>query len=130
MALDKELGEVDLLITQARSEAARHESRRATSADQLAALTKAAGDPADRVELATDVVGLTKRVSIMSTQVDVLEGKRRALGEISRRRGLVCRVVPRPGPRVRLGRLALTRALPRMTRLEGRRCRSPCLVSC
>jgi len=30
LALDKELGEVDLLITQARSEAARHESRRAT----------------------------------------------------------------------------------------------------
>jgi len=79
LALDKELGEVDLLITQARSEAARHESRRATSADKLAALTKAAADPADRVELATDVVGLTKRASIMSTQVDVLEGKRRAL---------------------------------------------------
>jgi two-component system sensor histidine kinase DegS len=79
LALDKELGEVDLLITQARSEAARHESRRATSADKLAALTKAAGDPAERVELATDVVGLTKRASIMSTQVDVLEGKRRAL---------------------------------------------------
>ena len=35
--LDKELAEVDLLIAQATTEAARHETRRATAADKLKA---------------------------------------------------------------------------------------------
>jgi two-component system sensor histidine kinase DegS len=77
--LDKELGEVDLLINQATSESGRHETRRAATADKLAALDDNS-DPKERVELATNLVNLTKRSALMESQVDVLEGKRRALG--------------------------------------------------
>ncbi len=76
--LDSELGEVDLLITQATTEAARHESRRSTAADKLTALTKQ-GEPTELVELSTQVASLTKRAALMESQVEVLEGKRRAL---------------------------------------------------
>ncbi len=41
LTLDKELGEVDLLITQARTEASRHEARRLSAADKVAALPSA-----------------------------------------------------------------------------------------
>jgi two-component system, NarL family, sensor histidine kinase DegS len=76
--LDLELGEVDLLITQATTEAGRHETRRATAADKLAAATRTEVAP-ELVELSTQVVTLTKRAALMETQVEVLEGKRRAL---------------------------------------------------
>lgn len=77
--LDTELTEVDLLVTQARTEAGRHETRRAAAADKLAALP-ADADAAERLELTTSLVGLTRRAALMESQVDVLEGKRRALG--------------------------------------------------
>ena len=82
--LDKELAEVDLLIAQARTEAARHETRRATAADKLkaaVAVSTAAGsaDPPTN-DLNTQLVLLTNRAALMESQVDVLEGKRRALG--------------------------------------------------
>jgi two-component system, NarL family, sensor histidine kinase DegS len=76
--LDNELSEVDVLITQARSEAGRHEARRFAAEEKLAGLTSAV-DATDRVELATSLVTLTKRAALMETQVEVLEGKRRAL---------------------------------------------------
>jgi len=79
VALDAELHEVDMLIVQARTEAGRHETRRATTSDKLAALP-ADGDPRERLDLATSLVMLTKRAALMDSQVDVLEGKRRALG--------------------------------------------------
>ncbi len=82
--LDKELAGVDLLIAQARTEAARHETRHAAAADKLkaaVAASTAAGtaDPATN-DLNTQLVLLTKRAALMESQVDVLEGKRRALG--------------------------------------------------
>ncbi len=77
-ALDAELREIDLLITQARAEAIRHESRRASAADKLAGLA-AQGDATERLDLAASLITLTKRAALMETQVDVLEGKRRAL---------------------------------------------------
>jgi two-component system, NarL family, sensor histidine kinase DegS len=76
--LDNELGEVDLLVTQAGTEAARHESRRTTAADKLAALTKQV-EATEFAELGTQLAGLTKRAALMESQVEVLEGKRRAL---------------------------------------------------
>ncbi|MGK2849982.1 MAG: sensor histidine kinase [Candidatus Limnocylindrales bacterium] len=79
VALDAELAEVDLLITQARAEATRHATRRTSASDKLAALPTD-GDPKDRLELATSLIMLTKRAALMDSQVDVLEGKRRALG--------------------------------------------------
>ena len=77
--LDGELHEVDILIVQARTEAARHETRRTTTSDKLATIP-ADGDVKERLDLATSLVMLTKRAALMDSQVDVLEGKRRALG--------------------------------------------------
>ena len=82
--LDKELAEVDLLIAQATTEAARHETRRATAADKLkaavAASTAAGSADPPTNDLSAQLVLLTKRAALMESQVDVLEGKRRALG--------------------------------------------------
>jgi two-component system sensor histidine kinase DegS len=81
--LDKELGEVELLITQARAEATRHETRRAAAAEKLSAALAAAesgGEPAaNAAELGAQLVLMTKRAALMESQVDVLEGKQRAL---------------------------------------------------
>jgi two-component system sensor histidine kinase DegS len=78
-----ELGEVELLITQAKTEAARHETRRASASDKVAAMIQLAasnGEPApDTADLNTQLVLLTKRAALMDSQVDVLEGKQRAL---------------------------------------------------
>ena len=78
-----ELGEVELLIAQARTEASRHEARRATASDKLVAIGHAAASsgapPPDTSELNTQLLLLTKRAALMESQVDVLEGKQRAL---------------------------------------------------
>jgi two-component system, NarL family, sensor histidine kinase DegS len=76
--LDTELGEVDLLVAQVSTESARHESRRSTAADKLTAMTKD-GPKTDLGELSLQVASLTKRAALMESQVEVLEGKRRAL---------------------------------------------------
>ena len=79
--LDAELVEVDLLVEQAKSEAARHVARRAAAADKLTALQKGGStEPKDLLELSAQLITLTKRAALMESQVDVLEGKRRALG--------------------------------------------------
>ena len=66
---------------QAKTEAARHVARRAAAADKLAALQKGGStDSKDLLELSAQLVTLTKRAALMESQVDVLEGKRRALG--------------------------------------------------
>ena len=76
--LEAELAEIDMLVAQARSEAERHELKRSQTAAKLAALP--AGSPADDViALNIQLVGLTRRATVMEAQVDTLEGKRRAL---------------------------------------------------
>jgi two-component system sensor histidine kinase DegS len=76
--LEAELAEIDMLVAQARSEAERHELKRSQTAAKLAALP--AGSPADDViALNVQLVGLTRRATVMEAQVDTLEGKRRAL---------------------------------------------------
>jgi two-component system sensor histidine kinase DegS len=91
VTLDRELTEIELLVGQARSEAARYEQKRSQAADKLA-------DPdgkATGVELAEGygaLVVLTKRAVIMDAQVDVLEGKRKAL---ARHRAALANVVER-----------------------------------
>jgi len=76
--LDTEVTEIDLLVGHARSEAGRHETRRASAADRLAAL-----DPSlpasEAIDLATQAVTLTRRAAFMDAQVEVLEAKKRAL---------------------------------------------------
>ena len=78
--LARELAEIEMLEQQARGEAARHEQRRAQTADRFASLQ---GRPdADRGELreaATQLVALTRRSAMMESQADVLAGKQKAL---------------------------------------------------
>ena len=64
-ALDRELAEIDLLVSQARTEAGRHEARRAQLAEK-------GGEP-------EQLLTLTRRAAVMEAQVDVLEGKRKSL---------------------------------------------------
>jgi len=78
LTLDKELEEIDLLVSQATAEAGRHETRRAAASDKLAGLPEHT-DVKDRLEQASALITLTKRAALMETQVEVLEGKRRAL---------------------------------------------------
>ena len=81
--LGAELEEVELLIAQAKTEAARHETRRASASDKLLTMLHLAasnGEPVpDTIEQNAQVVLLTKRAALMESQVDVLEGKQRAL---------------------------------------------------
>jgi len=84
--LDTELGEIDLLIAQAKTEAERHETRRTAADEKLATATAAVTasgttlEPATAAELNAQLVLVTQRAALMVSQVDVLEGKRRALG--------------------------------------------------
>jgi two-component system sensor histidine kinase DegS len=73
--LDAELEEIELLVTQARAEATRHEQKRVQASDKLPAVR----DPVERADLATQLVTLTRRAAVMDAQVEVLEGKRKAL---------------------------------------------------
>ena len=76
--LDLEIAEIELLVNQARTEAGRHETRRATAADRLAKL----GDGAtakDVHDLATQVTTITRRAALMEAQLEILEGKRRSI---------------------------------------------------
>jgi two-component system sensor histidine kinase DegS len=74
--LERELAEIDMLIAQARHEAERHEQRRSQTAEKV---TAAAGVPKEAADLSAQLVTLTKRAAMMEAQVDVLEGKRKAL---------------------------------------------------
>ena len=67
-----------MLVTQARTEAGRYETRRAAAAEKVAALAAdaTAGDGADAN---AQLVTLTKRAAVMEAQIDVLEGKQKAL---------------------------------------------------
>src|SRR5512142_2057341 len=67
--LDRELKEIDMLVVQARSEATRHETKRKQVADKLAAVQSAPNPNANEiVELAAQLVTLTKRAAIMDGQ--------------------------------------------------------------
>jgi len=100
--LDRELGEIDMLITQARVEAGRHEQKRSQAADRLGNLASTSGDPKDILELNGQLVGLTRRAALMEAQVDVLEGKRKAIGRyrdsLARHAEVIDRAAANAGP--------------------------------
>jgi hypothetical protein len=77
--LDRELGEIDMLVSQATAEAARHEQKRAQAAEKLATLASAGADPKEQLEHSSQLVLLTRRAALMEAQVEVLEGKRKSL---------------------------------------------------
>jgi two-component system sensor histidine kinase DegS len=77
---ETELAEIDLLIGQARTEAGRHEARRAGALEKLLA-GQAAGTPPDEASL-VQLATLTKRAAFIEAQVDVLEAKRKGLARL------------------------------------------------
>ena len=74
--LTREIGEIELLVNQARTEATRHEQKRAQAAEK----TKGSGKDAEGSDEEGDqLIALTKRSVVMEAQVDVLEGKLKIL---------------------------------------------------
>jgi two-component system sensor histidine kinase DegS len=78
--LERELEEIDLLMSQATSEAERHEARRAQAEERVAALDNdPRADPVAANEAHAQLLQQTRRQSLMQGQVEVLQGKQRAL---------------------------------------------------
>ncbi len=78
--LDAELTEIDMLIAQAQTEGDRHEAKRAALADRItSARASMRADPAELAEQNAQLVVLTRRAVVMASQVDVLNGKQKAL---------------------------------------------------
>ncbi len=76
--LARELAEIEMLVGQARTEAGRHEQKRAQAADRLAGLGPNAA-AAELAEVNAQVVTLTRRAAVMEAQLDVLAGKQKIL---------------------------------------------------
>jgi two-component system, NarL family, sensor histidine kinase DegS len=76
--LDRELTEIEMLVGQSRTEAGRHEQKRAQAAERLAGLG-AGAPPADLAEANAQLVTLTRRAAVMESQLDVLAGKQKTL---------------------------------------------------
>ena len=75
-SLGRELAEIELLVGQARTEATRHEQKRAVVAEKFAGATSSSrADPSELADLNDQVVRLTRRAAVMEAQADVLEGK-------------------------------------------------------
>jgi signal transduction histidine kinase len=82
-SLQGEVDEIDLLISQARSEAQRHESRRQAAAEKLASASGSGGKEAKEVvELANQLVSVARKAALMEAQIDLLEGKRKSSGRL------------------------------------------------
>ncbi|HEV2005486.1 MAG TPA: histidine kinase [Candidatus Limnocylindrales bacterium] len=88
-AVESEIEEIDLLVTQAKTEAARHETRRTAAADKLASaaeqLAAAAGGSASSktvADLANQLVNVARKAALMEAQIDLLEGKRKSIGRL------------------------------------------------
>jgi len=77
--LTREIGEIELLVQQARAEASRHEQKRVHTVDKLRTLPSV-GKEAEVSDLNEQLVAVTRRSAIMESQVDVLEGKLKILG--------------------------------------------------
>ena len=78
-----EVDEIELLINQAKTESARHETRRAAAAEKLAMAAEraAAGGNAsgkELADLANQVVNVARKAALMEAQIDLLDGKRKS----------------------------------------------------
>jgi two-component system sensor histidine kinase DegS len=79
--LGSELSEIELLAQQARAEAGRYETKRASTAERVAALARMQPvEPPEAIELASQLVTLTRKAGLMEAQVEVLDGKAKVLG--------------------------------------------------
>ena len=78
--LDRELVEIDMLVGQAWTEAARHEQKRVQAAERIGAgVPDKRADPREVAETWSSLVTMTRRAVLMEAQVDLLDGKRKAL---------------------------------------------------
>jgi two-component system sensor histidine kinase DegS len=78
--LDAELSEIDLLIQQARNEAARHEQRLEHAGERIAQVTSGRAVGMQEVtEAYQALVTVTRKSGVMQASIDVLEGKRRTI---------------------------------------------------
>jgi two-component system sensor histidine kinase DegS len=78
--IQAELDEIDLLITQARTESQRHESRRQAAADKLAGL--AGSGNKELTDVANQLVSIGRKAALMEAQIDLLEGKRTSIARL------------------------------------------------
>ncbi len=76
--LARELAEIELLVGQARTEAGRHEQKRAQAAERLAGLGAKAA-PTELAEANAQLVTLTRRAAEMEAQADGLAGRGKIL---------------------------------------------------
>lgn len=76
--LERELSEIGILVEQARTEATRHEQKRAQAAERAAGIA-GSGRASELAEANAQLVTLTRRAAIMESQLDVLAGKHRTL---------------------------------------------------
>jgi two-component system, NarL family, sensor histidine kinase DegS len=84
-ALGRELNEIELLLQQARTEAERHEQRRAQLAERLTKLEAGRTDPAELQEVRQQLHAQTRRAALMESQQQILEGKQRTLRRFEER---------------------------------------------
>ena len=76
--LTREIGEIELLVQQARTEATRHETKRSQSVEKLKTTPGYNPDSEDAGQT-EQLMALTRRSAIMDAQVDILEGKLKVL---------------------------------------------------
>jgi len=74
--LTREIGEIELLTNQARTEATRHEQKRSQAAEKILPPSSGESDDGEGLE---QLLALTRRAAIMEAQVDILEGKLKIL---------------------------------------------------
>jgi two-component system sensor histidine kinase DegS len=74
--LTREIGEIELLTNQARTEATRHEQKRAQAAEKI---LPPSSDEEEGNQGLDQLLALTRRAAIMEAQVDILEGKLKVL---------------------------------------------------
>ena len=112
--------------------------KRSQTADRVATLRSATTpNPADLADATTQLVQLTRRAVMMESQVDVLQGKQKALGryhEALERYGALLRDVAAGGgwsaPPVRRARRHPVRAQPAARAATTAMCRRPSRDSC
>ena len=79
-SLDTELGEIDMLASQATAEADRHEERRARAEERVTALElDPRADPKDLKEARSQLLTQIRRAALFEAQQQLLEGKQRTL---------------------------------------------------
>ena len=78
--LERELAEIDLLVQQARIEAARHEQKRGQVAERVEQATARGLDKTqDGRDVREQLLTATQRAALMQAQVEILEGKQKVL---------------------------------------------------